>query len=459
MQGQELIRELESIVGAEHVSTSESDRLAYGQDALEQPSLPQVVVWPRTTAEVAAIMRLANRELVAVTPRAGGVGYTGGAVPVRGGILLSVTRMNRILEIDEANLIAVVEPGVITADLQRAVEALGLFFPPDPSSLERSMLGGNVAENAGGPRGAKYGVTGAYVLGLTFVAATGEIIHSGGRTTKNVVGFDLTSLFVGSEGMLGIATEIIVRLLPLPPARRTLSAQFASARDAATCVSAVSAARVTPAKIELIDRFSLDAVADYTGADLPRNVGALLLIEVDGDAQTVAREAATVEAVCVRAGALQVIAAATDEEAERLWDVRRQISPAVGRLRPRKLNQDVVVPRSRIPDLLDIVDEIAARLDLLIPCFGHAGDGNMHVNVMLDPADPAEAARAARAVEEVFRAAIALGGTISGEHGIGYVKAPYLSLALTPETIDLMRAVKRAFDPNGILNPGKVFFD
>jgi glycolate oxidase len=321
------------------------------------------------------------------------------------------------------------------------------------------MLGGNVAENAGGPRGAKYGVTGDYVLGLTFVTPTGDVIRSGGRTTKNVVGFDLTSLFVGSEGMLGIATEIILRLVPLPPARRTLSVRFASVRDAARCVSAISLARVTPAKIELIDRFSLNAVADYTGADLPRDVAALLLVEVDGDAQAVDREARTVERVCVEAGALDVVASATDAEAEDLWAVRRQISQAVGRLRPLKLNQDVVVPRSRIPELLEIVDEISARLNLLIPCFGHAGDGNMHVNVMLDPADADEAARAARAVEEVFRAAVALGGTISGEHGIGYVKAPFLSLALTPETIALMRQVKRTFDPNGILNPGKVFFD
>ena len=459
MRQDTLIQELTGIVGTDYVSTSENNRIAYGQDALKQPSLPDVVVWPRTTEEIAAIMRLANRELIPVTPRAGGVGYTGGAVPLRGGILLSVTRMNRIIEIDEANLIAIVEPGVITADLQRAVEARGLFYPPDPSSFERSMLGGNVAENAGGPRGAKYGVTGAYVLGLTFVTATGEVVRSGGRTTKNVVGFDLTSLFVGSEGMLGIATEIIVRLLPLPPARRTLSAQFAAVRDAARCVNAISAARIIPAKIELIDRVSLNAVADYTGADLPRDVGALLLIEVDGDAHAVERDARTVERVCLESGALQLVASESDEEAERLWDVRRRISPAVGRLRPRKLNQDVVVPRSRIPDLLERVDEIAARLDLLIPCFGHAGDGNMHVNVMLDPEDPDEVARAARAVEEVFRAAIALGGTISGEHGIGYVKAPYLSLALTPETIALMRSIKRTFDPNGILNPAKMFFD
>jgi glycolate oxidase len=367
--------------------------------------------------------------------------------------------MNQILEIDEGNLIAIVEPGVITRDLQRAVEAKGLFYPPDPASLDRSMLGGNVAENAGGPRGARYGVTGDYVLGLTFVAATGDVIRSGGRTTKNVVGFDLTSLFVGSEGMLGIATEIIVRLLPLPEARRTLSARFATVRDAAQCVSRISAARVTPAKIELVDRFSLEAVADFTGQDLPRDAGALLLIEVDGDGGAVEREAATVGRVCRESGAFDVVLAETDEEAERLWEVRRKISPAVGRLRPKKLNQDVVVPRTRIPELLDIVDEISARLNLLIPCFGHAGDGNIHVNVMLDPSDSSEADRAKQAVEEIFKASVALGGTISGEHGIGYVKAPYLSLALTRETIEMMRRLKRTFDPNGILNPGKMFFE
>lgn len=459
MRHEDLVRELETILGAESVSAAEVDLAVHARDAYGESSPPDVVVWPKSTEEVAAVIRLANRVRVPVTPRAGGVGYTGGAVPLHGGILLSVARMNRILEIDDANLIAVAEPGVITADLQRAVEARGLFYPPDPSSLEESMLGGNVAENAGGPRGAKYGVTGDYVLGLTFVTGAGDVVRSGGRTTKNVVGFDLTSLFVGSEGMLGVATEIIVKLLPLPRARRTLSVTFADVRDAALCVSAISLARVIPAKVELIDGFSLRAIAAYTGEPIVDEVEALLLIEVDGDEATVEHDAREVERVCRDGGAFDVVRAETDEEADRLWAVRRKMSYAVARLRPKKLNQDVVVPRSRIPDLLAIVDEISARLGLLIPCFGHAGDGNMHVNVMLDPEDPDEASRAKQAVEEIFRASVRLGGTISGEHGIGYVKAPYLGIALTPETIASMRAVKRAFDPNGILNPGKVFSD
>lgn len=458
MDQDRIVARLEAIVGAEHVSTSEDDRNAYGQDALKETYQPAVVVWPRTTEEVSAIMRFANEALVPVTPRAGGVGYTGGAVPIHGGILLSVTRMDRILEIDEPNLIAIAEPGVITADFQRAVEARGLFYPPDPSSLEESMLGGNIAENAGGPRCVKYGVTGAYVLGMTFVAATGEVVRAGGRTTKNVVGFDLSSVMVGSEGMLGVATDITFRLLPLPEANQTLSVTFADVRGAAECVTAIMANRLIPAKIELIDRFSLQAVADYSGEPMPRDVGALLLIEVDGEHSEVAREAREVERICRAQGALEIITADTAEEADRLWAVRRLISPAVGRLRPRKLNQDVVVPRTRIPDLLALVDEISERTGLLIPCFGHAGDGNMHVNVMLDPDDPREAALAKAAVEEIFRASVALGGTISGEHGIGYVKAPYLGLALTEDTIEMMRRLKRAFDPNGILNPGKVFF-
>ena len=453
-----IVAQMESIVGGAYVSTKDSDRDAYGHDALHETYRPAVVVWPRTTDEVAAIMRFANESLVPVTPRAGGVGYTGGAVPVHGGILLSVTRMDQILEIDEPNLVAVAEPGVITADFQRAVEARGLFFPPDPSSLEESMLGGNIAENAGGPRCVKYGVTGAYVLGMTFVAATGEVVRAGGRTTKNVVGFDLSSLMVGSEGMLGIATDITFRLIPLPEANRTVSVLFADVRSAAECVTAIMANRVIPAKMELIDRFSLHAVADYSGEPMPREAGALLLIEVDGSAAEVEREAKEVDRICRERGALELITAETPEEADRLWAVRRLISPAVGRLRPRKLNQDVVVPRTRIPDLLALVDVISARTGLLIPCFGHAGDGNMHVNVMLDPDDPREAADAKAAVEEIFRAAVALGGTISGEHGIGYVKAPYLGLALGEETIAMMRRLKRAFDPNGILNPGKVFF-
>jgi glycolate oxidase len=458
MTDQALVEALVAIVGPGHVSTADDVRLVYGQDALKQPVLPDVVVWPGSAQEISEVMKLANRERVFVTPRAGGVGYTGGAVPVKRGVLLSVERLNRIVEINEADMLAVVEPGVVLADFQRAVEARGLFYPPDPSSLEECMLGGNIAENAGGPRCVKYGVTGAYVLGVTFVAATGEIVHAGGRTTKNVVGFDLTSLFVGSEGMLGIATEMTLRLLPLPESRTTLSVTFASVRAAARCVSAITTARVIPAKLELIDKVSLDAVASYTGEAMPSDVAALLLIEVDGSRDAVDAETRTVERVCRDGGALQVVAAESDAEAERLWAVRRKISPAIWRLKPTKLNEDVVVPRSRVPDLLDRVAEIAARRDLLIPCFGHAGDGNIHVNIMLDPSDPDEVSRGRAAVEEVLRAAVDLGGTISGEHGIGYAKAPFLHFALTQETIEMMRRVKETFDPNGILNPGKMFF-
>lgn len=458
MTHEELVQELAAIVGDAHVSTAEHDRVVYGQDALKEVSKPAVVVWPRTTEEVAAIMRLANRELVPVTPRAGGVGYTGGAVPLHGGILLSVTRMDRILEIDAPNMVAVAEPGVITADFQRAVEKVGLFYPPDPSSLEESMLGGNVAENAGGPRCVKYGVTGAYVLGMTFVTPTGEIVKAGGRVTKNVVGFDLSSMLVGSEGLLGVVTEITFRLIPLPETTRTLSVLFRSVRAAAECVSAIMAESIIPAKLELLDGVSLRAIADYNGEPLAPDAGALLLIEVDGERESVDREASAVERICRELEALDVIVAETAEESDRLWSVRRKMSPAVGRLRPRKLNNDVVVPRTKIPDLLDFVNDLAARLDLLIPCFGHAGDGNIHVNVMIDPADADESARAKVAVEEIFKQSVALGGTISGEHGIGYAKAPYLGIALTADTIGAMRQLKRAFDPNGILNPGKVFF-
>lgn len=457
MTHEELVDALVGIVGPEYVSTSEDDRRTHGQDALKEVSMPWLVVWPANADDVASILRLANRERIPVTPRAGGVGYTGGAVPVQGGILLSVTRMNRILEIDVENMVAVVEPGVVLAQFQRAVEAKGLFYPPDPSSLDDCMLGGNIAENAGGPRCVKYGVTGAYVLGVTFVAATGELIKAGGRTTKNVVGFDLASLFVGSEGMLGIATEITLRLLPLPEASRTLSVTFANVRDAARCVSGVMANKIIPAKIEFIDKFTLGAVSDYTGQPMPTGAGALLLIELDGEREAVDREVAEVDRIVREHGALDVIASTSADEADRLWSVRRKMSQAVGKLRPRKLNQDVVVPRTKIPDLLDLVAGISQRDRLLIPCFGHAGDGNIHVNVMLDPSDEDEAARAKAAVEEIFRASVALGGTISGEHGIGYVKAPYLGIALSAETIDMMRRVKKAFDPNGILNPGKVF--
>lgn len=452
-----VIRQLSSIAGAEHVTTAPDIIAQNSQDALKQVFCAEAVVFPRTAEEIAAIMKLANEYHVPVTARGGGVGYTGGAVPVRGGIVLATRRMNRILEINKADLVAVVEPAVITYDLAQAVEAEGLFYPPDPSSWQESFIGGNIALNAGGPRCVKYGNTKQFVLGLDFVTPTGEIIRAGTRTPKNATGFHLESLLIGSEGLLGIITRAILRLLPKPEARKTALAVFASAHDACNCVADFTSSGILPVALELLDRTSINAIEDYEPSGLPRAAGALLIIEVDGLREAVVREAAIVREMCARHQAIQFREAADDTEADAIWAVRRKMSPAVARTGVIKLNHDAVVPRSRIPAMLEFLEELGRRSGFLIPTFGHAGDGNLHINVMLQNTDEDTRRRGADTVRAVFQKAVELGGTISGEHGVGYAKAPFLDLALTAPTIELMKTIKRALDPNGILNPGKVF--
>jgi glycolate oxidase len=355
----------------------------------------------------------------------------------------------------------VVEPNVITGDLQDAVERAGLFYPPDPASLRRSTIGGNVAENAGGPRAFKYGTTGRYVLGLQVVLPTGESIRTGSKTVKNVVGYDLTRLLVGSEGTLGIITQIVLRLVPLPPLQATIRATFTDVRRAVLAVTELLRARVTPATMELIDGDSLDAMGRYLGdATLaPAGTAAMLLIEVDGLPAGVTEEAARVATACRAAGATDLLTARDAAERENLWRARRELSLALKTIAGLKFNHDVVVPKGRIPELFDLVGAIRTDLRLRIPCFGHAGDGNIHVNFMVDPADRDEIARAAEGQERLFRGVVALEGSISGEHGIGFTKAPYLHLELSPDEIALMKRLKQAFDPHAILNPGKIFPD
>jgi glycolate oxidase len=450
---------LAAILGADHVRTDHESRTKYGIDALKRGALADVVVFPGSTADVAAVVRVCADHRIPMVPRGAGTGYTGGAVPLRGGVVIALDRMNRILEIDEANLVAVVEPNVITGDLQDAVERRGLFYPPDPASLRQSAIGGNVAENAGGPRAFKYGTTKQYVLGLEAVLPTGEVIETGGKVVKNVVGYDLTHLLVGSEGTLAIITKIILRLVPKPPVQATLRASFTGVDGAVRAVANIIRERVVPAALELIDGESLDAVARYlqTHSLAPAGTGAILLIDVDGVPSAVSEEAARVEQACNAAGATEVLRARDDAERTELWRVRRELSLSLKMVTPLKFNHDVVVPKGRIPELFDLVHRIRTDYRLRIPLFGHAGDGNIHVNIMVMPDDAAEIARAHEAERVLFEGVVALEGSISGEHGIGFSKAPFMPIELSLDEIALMKRVKQAFDPHGILNPGKMF--
>jgi glycolate oxidase len=452
-----VLARLREIVGAENVLVDEDKVEPYAADAVKEKFPPEAVLLPQTTAEVSAILRLANERLFPVTARGGGVGYTGGAVPIEGGVVIGTDRMNRIREINADDLYVVTEPGVTTYALQQAVEAQGVFYPPDPASYKTSFIGGNIAENAGGIRSAKYGVTKHYVTGLEVVTPTGDVIRTGGLTSKNVVGFDLTGLICGSEGMLGIITEATLRLLPLPEATRTVRATFKTMTEACACVPRFNRARVTPVAIEVLDRNAIAAVETEFAFGFGADAGALLLVSVDGHVSEVERDALICESVVREGGGFDVMRSETREEEERLWDVRRAISPALKKFGTMKFNEDVVVPRSRVPELVARIEEIGRLHDTFVVNFGHAGDGNIHVNFMCDRDDVDAMRRARAAVRDTFAFSVELGGTISGEHGIGYVKAPYLDMALGAATIDAMKSIKRALDPKGILNPGKMF--
>ena len=450
------IQSFAAVVGEAYTRTDRESLEAYGRDALQIGHPADLVVVPADTQEIAAVATLCSRYRLPLVVRGAGTGYTGGAVPVHGGVVVSMERLNRILAIDEVNLLAVVQPHVITRTLQDAVEAKGLFYPPDPASLKQSSIGGNVAECAGGPRAVKYGTTRRYVLALEAVLPTGEIIRTGSKAVKNVVGYDLTQLLVGSEGTLAIITEITLRLVPKPAVQATLQATFVDIEPAVDAVSRLLAARVVPATIEIIDRVSLGAVERHIGRPLaPAGTGAMLIIEVDGVPAGVDEEALRVLDACRAAGATEVRRAASAAERDAIWEARRELSYALRALKPKKINHDVVVPRGRVPALFALIRGLQERHRLLIPAFGHAGDGNIHVNLMVDPDDADEMRRADLAERELFEGVVRLEGSISGEHGIGFAKAKYLGLELSAETIALMARVKAAFDPHGILNPGK----
>jgi glycolate oxidase len=454
----ELYRKLEKIVGERYVSDADVDRVCHSYDATKQRALPDVVIKPGSAQEISEILKLANEKRIPVYPRGAASGLTGGAVPVYGGIALDMTRMNRIIEIDEANLIATVEPGVIVADFQNEVEKLGLLYPPDPASNDFATIGGSVAECAGGLRGMKYGVTRDYVMALEVVLPTGEIINTGSRTLKSVTGYDLTRLFVGSEGTLGIFTRIVVRLVPPPEKIETIMASFLRIKNAADAVSSIIAAKIVPRALEFIDQECIKAVGFYAGFSVVEGTKALLLIEVDGSAETARRDALRVMSICKDNEAFEVKKAETEEEMDDLWSVRRSISPALYTISKGKVNEDICVPRSNLPRMLEKIAEIGEEYGLKIANFGHAGDGNIHVNILIDPSVQEELERAEAAAGDIFEEAINLGGTLSGEHGIGNTKSKYLGIEVKPRALKLMKDIKALFDPNGILNPGKMFY-
>ena len=455
----EVLDKLRDIVGGDSVIVDPAKVEPYGADAVKEKFPPEAVVFPKSTAQMVAILKLANVYLFPVTARGGGVGYTGGAVPVEGGIVIGTDRMNKIIEINADDLYAICQPGIRTFELQQAVEKQGLMFAPDPASYKDSFIGGNIAENAGGMRTPKYGVTKHHVLGLEVVTATGEIIRTGGKTVKNVVGFDLTGLMCGSEGMLGIITEATLKLLPMPEATSTVRASFRSMEEACKVLTRFTPVGLLPMAMEVIDKYCVAAIEENFAFGLSKDAGAILLVAVDGFREEVERNAGTIERIIGENGGFDILRARSKEEEDKLWDVRRAISPSLMKYGTLKINEDVVVPRSKVPELVAGVEEIGKRHNTFVANFGHAGDGNIHVNFVVDREDADAIARARECVSETFRLSVALGGTISGEHGIGYVKSQYLSYAIDKPTLDVMKGIKKVFDPNGILNPGKMFVE
>ena len=452
-----LIEELQHLLGKSVVANDPETLAAHSGDKWFASHAPDVVVLAENTEQVSALLRFASQSKIPVTARGAGYGYVGGCVPVRGGIALSLARMNRIKEINFADAIAVVEPGVITGELQAKARAQKLFYPPDPASLKECSIGGNVATNAGGPRCLKYGVTRNYVAGLEVVLASGEILRTGGRVHKNKTGFDLLGIFVGSEGMLGVVTEITLKLLPLPPTRATLSASFDTMAEAAAAVQAIFAAGFLPSSLEIADHFVLEAARHDSGAAHVPPGNAHLLVDVDGREETVRVEMAHLRELIAERNPTALEVATNEPDCERLWALRREFSNALRATGLTKLNQDIVVPRSRLVDLISFAEGLSNRSGFPIACFGHAGDGNIHVNIMADRynRDAAVREKVEGALDELFAQVLAWGGVITGEHGIGLAKKRWWPEATSNVARAVHRRIKDALDPEGILNPGK----
>jgi glycolate oxidase len=452
----QLRRQLEGGLSPAQVSGDADQLAAYGRDESDSGEFPpHLVVFPKDAAQVSHVLRTCQSLRVPVTPCGARSGKSGGSLPLQGGVAMSLEQMNRIKSISTEDLIAVLEPGVITGDLIKAVEALGLFYPPDPNSLEFCTMGGNVAENAGGPRALKYGVTRDYVIGLEWVMPNGDLLRVGRKTIKGVAGYDLVGLFVGSEGTLGVATEITVQLLPLPKLVKTALVLFRSVIDAGRAVSAVLSGGILPRTLELLDDVSIRAV-DGKGFAFPAGTGAALIAEVDGNEEAgLFAELSTLGSICEAHQSMDILVAQDESQREKLWSARRVLSTALRAVKPFKLSEDIAVPRSRIAETIGHLKELGARLGLTIATYGHAGDGNLHANILFDRPD--QRAIVEEAIEQMLRFTVRLGGTITGEHGVGFSKRAYLPIEQPQELLDLQRRLMRFFDPAGILNPGKIF--
>jgi glycolate oxidase len=453
----ELKKRLEQIVGAENVSTESVDLLCYSRDASENVGMPDIVVWPNNTSQVSEIMKLANKLKVPVTPRGAGTCLSGGPVPARGGILLVLTRMKKILEVDIANLQVLVECGVVWQDLNNELIPYKLFLPPDPASKEACTIGGCMAECSGGVRAVKYGTFRDWALGLQVVLPNGEVIETGAKTRKGVSGYDLTRLFIGSEGTLGVITRARLRIFPLPRYRLVMSAYFDSMENAGKAIFRVMISDLIPSAAELMDKQTVEAVSKFINMKFPECI-ALAIFEFDGSSLgELKRRIRQARKLCEKEKATRIDVSETMEESDRLWRARKSAGPALATLKPSSLHEDATIPTSRIPEMLTRIEQIAQKHNVLIPTFGHAGDGNLHPIILYDERDPDEKKRAEAATADIFQAALELGGTLSGEHGIGLSKAPFFSMEHSNPETEVMRKIKNALDPNNILNPGKIW--
>lgn len=449
------LKALQEIVGKENIYDDKAHMIAYSYDATRTRFEPDAVIFPRHEEDVSRILKYCNDHLIAITARGAGSGFTGGALPTNGGIILAMERhMNKILEIDTENMVAVVQPGVVNMDLQKHVEAQGLFYPPDPASEEYSTLGGNVSENAGGMRAAKYGITKDYVMALRAVRANGDIIRAGKRTIKDVAGYNTAGILIASEGTLAVITELTLKLIPKPKYKKTYMGIFPNVNNAMNAVFKSLSAGANPVAMEFLDALVIEALIEKLDVDLPKEAGAILVGDVDGNVpEEVAFQLKTLERSFKENGASEFRVAKDDTEAKELWYARRNASQSITIFGNKKLNEDISVPRSMLPDTLAKIYEIGERYNFKIPCFGHAGDGNIHVNVMIDIS---QIEQGHQCIKEIFEMVVKMGGTLSGEHGIGTSKAPFMDIAFNNEELQLFKDIKKAFDPNNILNPGKM---